>query len=206
MESDKTSDGSRTDSAASPNLDKSQITPEYVRNLNGPSDRMFCKLKDNDKVRFGQYKIRDYTSGMDLMHITEEQQIMADKHARQEEEDGNIDLNTRTIKYHFGPHFLDLQTLALSLEFFVEGEEPIKDLLLIERHYYGDKLLSAFEFQFPFCMPKSKNEWEFVYDLPKLASDEKQELIESPWETFSDSYFFADGQLIVHNKACYSYA
>ena len=61
---------------------------------------------------------------------------MADKKALSEEEESDVTLETRTIKYHFGPDFLKLKTLALSLEFYVLSDEPIKDLLLIEKHYF----------------------------------------------------------------------
>ena len=69
--------------------------------------------------------------------------------------EGNVTLETRTIKYHFGPEFLQLKTLALTLEFYNILDEPIKDLIMFERHWYEDRLLSEFEFKFPFCMPKS---------------------------------------------------
>ena len=42
-------------------------------------------------------------------------------------------------------------------------------------------------------MPKSKNEVEFVYDLPKFTEEEKQDIINSPWEQESDSFYFANG-------------
>lgn len=102
--------------------------------------------------------------------------------------------------------FLELKTLSLSLEFYNMSDDPIKDLELIERHYYKDRLLSGFEFKFPYCIPNSKNDFEFVYDLPRLNEQEKQELIDNPWETKSDSLFFANGQLIIHNKAAYNYS
>ena len=63
----------------------------------------------------------------------------------------------------------------------VLGDEPIKDLIFIERYYFKDRLLSHFEFKFPFCIPKSKNDVEFVYDLPKLTPEEKDEIVNSPW-------------------------
>ena len=68
---------------------------------------------------------------------------------------------------------MNLKTLSLKLEFFVINDEPIKDLVFIERYYFKDRLLSNFEFKFPFCIPKSKNDVEFVYDLPKLSEEEK---------------------------------
>lgn len=84
-------------------------------------------------------------------------------------------------------------------------DEPLKDLVVIERHYFRDELLSQFEFKFPFCIPGSTNNWQFVYNLPEIPEDKRQEMIEAPFETRSDSFFFAEGKLIVHNKAAYSY-
>lgn len=86
------------------------------------------------------------------------------------------------------------------------GDEPIKDLLLIERFYFKDRLLTNFEFQFPFCMPKSQNQCEFIYDLPVLTDEEKYEMINNPWVPKSDSFFFVNNQLIIHNKAAYNYS
>ena len=33
-----------------------------------------------------------------------------------------------------------------------------------------------------------------------------QEIIDAPWEVKSDSFFFAEGRLLVHNRAEYNYA
>ena len=54
-------------------------------------------------------------------------------------------------------------------------------------------------------MPKSKNDCEFIYDIPKITEEEKQEMIDNPWEAKSDSFFFVGGKLIIHNKAAYNY-
>jgi hypothetical protein len=54
-------------------------------------------------------------------------------------------------------------------------------------------------------MPNSTNSTEFFYELPKLTEEEKDEMSANPFESISDSFFFADGNLIVHNKATYSY-
>ena len=55
-------------------------------------------------------------------------------------------------------------------------------------------------------MPKSKNEVEFVYDLPHFTQEEKEKIIKAPWDMKSDSFYFAKGQLIIHNKAAYNYS
>ena len=44
-----------------------------------------------------------------------------------------------------------------------------------------------------------------IYDLPKLTEEEKAEMIAAPWETKSDTFFFVNDRLIIHNRAEYNY-
>ena len=136
---------------------------------------------------------------------------------------------------------------------------------MIERHYFRDKLLKSFDFEFGFCIPNSKNTCEHIYEFPGLAPDESkpciflhvpgpesrkaiklgtrfndsftqccfvksdkpkwvakpsyfrtvgvdavfllsvQEMIDAAYETRSDSFYFVDDKLIMHNKADYAY-
>ena len=89
---------------------------------------------------------------------------------------------------------------------FSIGPKPIKSLEIIERHYFKGRVLRSYSFQFGFVIPKSTNSWEFIYDLPDLSDEEKQEMIDAPWEVKSDSFFFADGKLLIHNRAAYNYS
>lgn len=43
----------------------------------------------------------------------------------------------RTVRYHFGHHFFDIKTIGTSLTFAV-GKKPLKNFLMIERHYFRD--------------------------------------------------------------------
>ena len=138
--------------------------------------------------------------------MSEEMTTYGDKVARRVELQGLSTVENRTIPYNFGPAFLDLQVISLSIEFYYMGSEPLNDLQLIEKHWFRKRLLSTFEFKFPTCIPNSKNEVEFVYELPKFTEEEKKVLSENPWETISDSFFFAKGQLLIHNRAAYNYA
>ena len=114
-------------------------------------------------------------------------------------------MNDRVLKHSFSSQFFHLQTLELNLEFHVVRKEPIKEIVLVEKHFFGDKVLSEFEFVFPFCIGGSTNTWQYVYDLPKLTLEQQKEMIKNPFKTCSDSFFFADGKLIIHNKASYAY-
>jgi len=57
---------------------------------------------------------------------------------------------------------------------FVVGDKPVKNFKMIERHYFRNKLLKDFEFDFPFCMPNSTNNCEHIYDMPELSAEESE--------------------------------
>lgn len=55
-------------------------------------------------------------------------------------------------------------------------------------------------------MPSSQNSMEAVYELPKFPPEVEEDMIKSPFQTVSDSFYFVEGKLVMHNKAAYSYA
>ena len=165
--------------------------------MTNPTDKFLCKLSDNwPKFKFGGFKIRDMISKITLVDVPEQ-----DNEADISDED---DPNTRVIKYHLGPDFLKLRMVGLTLNFSI-GDKPIKQMEMVERHYFRGKVIRSYEFMFGFVIPGSTNSWEFIYDLPELSYEEERAIIEAPWEVKSDSFFFADGELIIHNRAIYNY-
>lgn len=67
------------------------------------------------------------------------------------------------------------------------------------------QLIKSFDFNFGFCIPNSVNTWEAIYDVPELDPELKQALIDNPWETQSDSFYYVGDTMIMHNKAKYAY-
>ena len=43
---------------------------------------------------------------------------------------------------------------------------------MVERHYFKNKLLKSFDFDFGFCMPFSRNSCEHIYEMPELTPEE----------------------------------
>ena len=82
----------------------------------------------------------------------------------------------------------------------------MKNMIMLERHYFRGKCIRSFEFDFNFVMPDTENSIEFIYDLPNFSPEEKAEIVASPWEVKSDTFFFAENKLIIHNRAEYNYA
>ena len=49
------------------------------------------------------------------------------------------------------------------------------------------------------------NSWEAIYPVPELPEDRIETMIDAEYESTSDSFYFVDNKLIMHNKAAYSY-
>lgn len=81
------------------------------------------------------------------------------------------DINAgRFVRYQFTPHFLELKTVGATIEFLV-GPKPVNNFRMIERHFFRDRLLKTFDFQFGFCIPNSRNTCEHIYEFPTLPAD-----------------------------------
>ncbi|AWP06525.1 putative protein unc-119 -like B isoform 2 [Scophthalmus maximus] len=51
----------------------------------------------------------------------------------------------------------------------------------------------------------TRNTCEHIYEFPQLPEDLIRQMVEHPYETRSDSFYFVDNKLIMHNKADYAY-
>ena len=176
----------------------STATQDFVKTLTNPTEKFLCPLVDNKYIKFGSFRIRDMISGLTLVDVNESD---IDNDIKPEEDDPSI----RVMKYHFGPDFLRLKTVGLQVEFHIQ-DISLPSLTLIERHYFKGKVMKSFEFKFGFCIPSTTNTIEMIYDMPELTDEEREDMIQSPWETKSDTFFFVEDKLIVHNRAEYSYS
>jgi hypothetical protein len=145
---------------------KGDFSIDDARNLKQAAPKIYCTLGDNTVMRFGAYSVKDPDSGVTLVAISGEENKLQDEYARMRETSNQLTFDDRVVKHEFSRHFFLLKRLELNLEFHVVSKEPIKKLVLIEKHYFKDKLLSEFEFPFPFCMAGSTNTWQYTYELP----------------------------------------
>ena len=180
------------------------VTADTVLKFKKPTEGYLCSLDANTYgVEFLSFKIRDVKTKETIFEIDRDtmEAEMAEKLRNQEIIDED---SLRCIKYNFSPKILTAKTIGTKLVFSVGGK-AINELRMIERHYYGDKLLKSFDFKFGFGIPNSTNSWEAVYDVPKLKKKLIKEMIANPYATKSDSFYFANDKLIMHNKAEYAY-
>uniref|UniRef100_U5ESD5 Putative photoreceptor synaptic vesicle protein n=1 Tax=Corethrella appendiculata TaxID=1370023 RepID=U5ESD5_9DIPT len=123
-------------------------------------------------------------------------------------EDSNFDQPEpnagRYVRYQFTPAFLKLKSVGATVEFTV-GSKSVKNFRMIEKHFFRDSLLKTFDFEFGYCIPHSKNTCEHIYEFPTIPPDLINEMIANPFETRSDSFYFVEDKLVMHNKADYAY-
>ncbi|XP_043477115.1 protein unc-119 homolog [Leptopilina heterotoma] len=190
------------------NNENNYVTPEMVLRLPTITDKYFCLPEKNTyEIDFTRFQIRDLETGTVLFEIAKPPVNEHDTPRKepQQDEAGRLDPNAgRFVRYQFTPQFLKLKTVGATVEFLV-GNQPVNNLRMIERHFFRDRLLKTFDFEFGFCIPNSKNTCEHIYEFPTLPADLIAEMIANPFETRSDSFYFVDNRLIMHNKADYAY-
>lgn len=185
------------------------VTPEMVLCLPTITEKYLCSPEANIyNIDFTRFQIRDLETGTVLFEIAKPPATESDASQDSEadnEDPGCGDPNTgRFVRYQFTPQFLKLKTVGATVEFMV-GTHPVNKFRMIERHFFRDKLLKTFDFEFGFCIPNSKNTCEHIYEFPALSAELVSEMIANPFETRSDSFYFVDDRLVMHNKADYAY-
>jgi hypothetical protein len=167
-----------------------------------------CPLSANTYgIEFISFKIRDIEGKKTLFEVDRETGTGQCEGGATAHTPNGVDQETamRTIQYDFPRSFLKYKTIGTQLSFCV-GDKPVPNFRMIERHYFRNKLIKSFDFTFGFCMPHSTNSWEGIYDLPALNEAEEEDIASHPYETKSDSFYFVNDELVMHNKAEYSYA
>ena len=167
-----------------------------------------CKLTANTYgIEFNSFRIRDYDTQEQLFEVVKDPNMPSIDLSQIPPE---MEDQVRCISYDFGAGFLDLEAIGTTLDFSV-GPREVEDFRMIERHYFRDFLIKSFDFTFGFCIPNSTNSWEAIYDVPELPPELVEDMINNPWETQSDSFYFVTNEygeehMVMHNKAKYAYS
>lgn len=184
------------------------IRVEDVLKLKRPTEDFICGDESKFDIDFTRFQIRDLETGKTIFEVKKTQRA-EDEAANGDAEADEAQLSEgsnqgRCIRYKFIPQFLQLKSIGATVEFTV-GKNPVHNFRMIERHYFGERLLKTFDFSFGFCIPNSKNTVEHIYEFPTLPENLRKQMIDRPYETKSDSFYFVNNELIMHNKAEYAY-
>ena len=178
------------------------VTPAQVLKLTSITEDYLCAPEDNIfGIDFTRFKIRDLDTKETLFEIAKPPA----KDGNEDIDGNDIDPNAgRFVRYQFTPQFLKLKNVGATVEFKI-GNKPLKNFRMIERHFFRDQHLKTFDFDFGFCIPNSVNTCEHIYEFPSLDKKMYDMMVASPFETRSDSFYFVDGKMVMHNKADYAY-
>ena len=170
------------------------IKTNDVLKMEKSSDKFFITLADNTYgIRFIGFKIRDCENGK-IFHEFRAQNIY------------QLDIFAEIeLEYYFPQDILKSKIIGTNLTFVV-GNNPVKNLDFIERHYIYDILVGNYTFNFPFFMPNSENNIEFIYNVPTLPQQAKEDMANGrDIPAKSDTFIFVEGKLIIHRRANYLY-
>lgn len=177
------------------------ITPDVVLKFDGPAEGYLCPLSANTYgIEFLKFEVKDYDTGKVVYQVSRE----PEQEPLPDDLPPEIENMIRSVQYAFPAAFLSYKTVRTSLEFSV-GDKPLNNFRMIERHYFKNKLIRSYDFTFGFCIPCSTNSWEAIYDVPPYSNALIDEYVNSPNEHKSDSFYFVDDKLVMHNKAEYKY-
>ncbi len=171
------------------------ISIDQVMSMKEPSPSFFIGLEDNIYgIRFKGFKLRDVQTGEVFHSFVAEDIYELDYFADHE------------LSYIFPNQILRAKNLGSNLTLVI-GDNLVKDLTLIERHYIDNQLQANYKFEFPLFMPNSENNIEFMYPIPPL-SKQSQEKLERGEEIMakSDTFIFVEGKLVIHRRADYVYS
>ena len=176
------------------------VTPEDVLRLSAPTKDFLCPRSANTyNIDFQSFTIEDYETKHLIFEVSQNRPPKMDIDFANFSEDA-----LRKIKYEFSEDVLRLPAIKTSLVFSV-GARPVENFRMIERFYFRNTLIKSFDFKFGFCIPGSTNTWDAVYAVPGLGEELIQDIIANPHEHTSDSFYFVGDELVMHNKASYSY-
>jgi hypothetical protein len=170
------------------------LKPEEVLLMESQTDDFLVNLADNEYgIRFIGFKIRDVDKGETFHEFKADNIYDLDYFADHE------------LDYTFPQKMLTAKTIGTNLTFVV-GDKEVRNLDFIERHYIGNKLMANYAFKFPFFIPNTENNIEFMYPMPKL-SDETKNQIKDKEDVYakSDTFIFVNNKLIIHRRANYRY-
>lgn len=177
--------------------DTGSPTAEQVLEYRCPTSGYMCPLTANTYgLDFLSFRIRDYGTSKQLFEVARDPDAPPVDISQIPPE---MEDQVRCISYDFGADFLNLEMIGTTLEFSV-GPREVEEFRMIERHYFRDTLIKSYDFMFGFCIPNSTNTWEAIYDMPELPEDLQQAMMDNPWETESDSFYFVGETMIMHNK------
>ena len=183
-----------------------KITQDYVKSLSSFTDKFLCEIDDNKFIKFTNMSLKTiFYNQLKKDYLRLELNFDANKIneeiIQKSKEIKDIYKNPRMIRYHLRKDILD-NDLKLCLKY--KNESNIGFILkMIEKHYFQNEVIYSIEYNLGFCMPNSTNQQEIIYKFNSLKEINN---IKGPFEIKTDTFFFANDNLIIHNKTLFYFS
>ena len=186
-----------------------EITPDYVKSLKSFTDTFLCNLDDNiynlNFINFVLKSIHNFSNKKEevIIELKIDSNNINEEIIKRSKEIKDIYKNPRMIRYHLKKDLLN-SDLKLTLKFKNRSDIGY-NLKMIENHYHDNELIGQIFHNFGFCIPNSENARDIIY---KINSQNFKEIsnISGPFEIKTDTFFFANDKLIIHNKTLFYFS
>ncbi|KAL1110304.1 hypothetical protein AAG570_008381 [Ranatra chinensis] len=174
-------------------ISRGPIRPEDLLDMYQASRSFLCPLEANIYgLDCCEYTLTDMDTG-NLLFTT----------ASIPNPDDPLDINAgRRLNCRIKPGYLQARKIKATALYSI-GEIPINEIRLIERFYFRNMFLWGFDFIVGNGVPYDMKSVDLIYRMPKLPHHLVREMVYAPYATMSDSFYFADGNLVLHRKSRY---
>ena len=185
------------------------ITQDYVKSLKSFTDSFLCELDENIyNFGFTKFVLKSIDSCLNikekvLFDLKIDSFNINEEIIKRSKEIKDIYKNPRMIRYHLTKDVLD-NDMKLTLSYKNESKYGFF-LKMIENHYYDNKLIEQICQDFGFCMPYSENERDIIYKKNSQGFKNISK-ISGSFEIKTDTFFFANDKLIIHNKTLFYFS
>ncbi|XP_022244812.1 protein unc-119 homolog B-like [Limulus polyphemus] len=198
-------------------LQKEYITPDEVLKLSKVTEGYLCSPEANIYgIDFTRFKIRDMETGTVLFEIAKPSVPVSedeDKEKDTREQEISDPSTGRFVRYHFTPQFLKLSAVGATVGFTMESfSQPTLAFFTRKSVHAVTSMVTALPMDQEF---QSTGSSCLLHQELHISSrvvvhlvqhyHRCEEMIKNPFQTRSDSFYFVDNKLIMHNKADYAY-
>ena len=163
--------------------------------MNKPCEKFLSRIEANiHDICIGRLILRDLEKNVVLYDLTPPGGFMPTP---------KIDKD-RMLKFQFPKAILKLNSMGSTFEFKI-GPVEMKNMRIIQKHFFMGKLLKVYDMEFGYCMPDSVNSWECMLTLPEIPDKEIDEIVKNPWKYTSDTFFFNENHLFLHMMGEYMF-
>lgn len=180
------------------------VTPEAVRAASSPMAGYAIKLSENSvSLEFLEFSIKDESSGEVFFEVKRDQEQQQPSSELLDDLPEEMEDMVRHVRYHVPQKMLQCKVIETRLKFSLAQDVP--NLRLIDRHFFKGEFVKEYAMEFGPCKAGSDHCWYAKYHMPEASEEQIMDYVRMPGGHCTDSFYFVGDELMVHNKATFTY-